>query len=455
MDNFYILYYIFIMNQLKIETFIKYIFPLLIFFIFCVNLFNYEIKFQHDATMHHNYIYNILTLNFSKIDVSYGIFYYILVSFIGFLISPLYFFDVIDPRIIFYLAIRITNIILFISFFLLIKNLSAKIFGKKNLYYYYLPYIIFSFGFINKTFFMARPENIMLPLSVVLITILWKSYKKSSIDNKSTIFFIFSGIILGSQKISGYLFLIICFLFLIFFLKNTKKVLQLILITFFSIFFYYWIHFLITDIPFYERPYGIDDSLLVGFENLKDNFKDLNLNPYSIFFNLSVTDAWESPLRDNHWTSMINILLLDIYGDYWNYGTFNYIREPNLSNLCLISINRFSLILGSIYFIVVLFSIIYLFVQIFKYLELYKKNIFFNIFICSVFLGSFLIFFFGALNELEFQKSGIFKFEYISFFFIYSAILVLTFIKDNIKINKIILNLFLMFAYFQILPIRC
>ena len=88
--------------------------------------------------MHHNYIYNILTLKFSKIDVSYGIFYYILVSFIGFLISPLYFFDVIDPRIIFYLAIRITNIILFISFFLLIKNLSAKIFGK-NLYYYYLP----------------------------------------------------------------------------------------------------------------------------------------------------------------------------------------------------------------------------------------------------------------------------------------------------------------------------
>ena len=152
---------------------------------------------------------------------------------------------------------------------------------------------------------------------------------------------------------------------------------------------------------------------------------------------------------------MINILLLDIYGDYWNYGTFNYIREPNLSNLCLISINRFSLILGSIYFIVVLFSIFYLFVQISYYLELYKKNIFFNIFICSIFLGSFLIFFFGALNELEFQKSGIFKFEYISFFFIYSAILVLTFIKDKININKIILNLFLMFAYFQILPIRC
>ena len=265
---------------------------------------------------------------------------------------------------------------------------------------------------------MARPENIMLPLSVVLITILWKSYKKSSIDNKSTIIFIFSGIILGSQKISGYLFLIICFLFLIFFLKNTKKVLQLILITFFQ-FFYYWIHFLITDIPFYERPYGIDDSLLVGFENLKDNFKDLNLNPYSIF-NFSVTEAWKVPLRDNHWTSMINILLLDIYGDYWNYGTFNYIREPNLSNLCLISINRFSLILGSIYFIVVLFSIIYLFVQIFKYLELYKKNIFFNINLFSVFSGSFLIIFIGALNELEFQKAEYSNLNIFHFFYLFS-----------------------------------
>src|SRR4029079_13380321 len=40
----------------------------------------------------------------------------------------------------------------------------------------------------------------------------------------------------------------------------------------------------------------------------------------SLFFKFNPLAAWQQPFRNAHKDSMLNILLIDMFGDYWRYG---------------------------------------------------------------------------------------------------------------------------------------
>jgi hypothetical protein len=43
-----------------------------------------------------------------------------------------------------------------------------------------------------------------------------------------------------------------------------------------------------------------------------------------LFINFDPIRAWQEPFRNNHRDSMLNILFIDMFGDYWRYGIDHY-----------------------------------------------------------------------------------------------------------------------------------
>ena len=130
--------------------------------IYLINSFNYDLKFQHDAQLHNYPIFHILNFNFDKIETPYGLIYYFFVSIFSIFSYPFYKLEIIDPRESFYLMIRISNFFLYTLSFLYTYKISKKIF-KNNFFISILPTIlIFAMAPVNRTFLMARPENLMI-----------------------------------------------------------------------------------------------------------------------------------------------------------------------------------------------------------------------------------------------------------------------------------------------------
>jgi len=297
---------------------------LIILFLFhLINNIYYDLSKQHDSWLHHYYIFHILNLNFNHIQSEYGIFYYLYVSVFAILTAPFYFLKIIEPRETFYLTIKIANIFLLIITILLFIRLSKKIFKYKEHLHYLPSCILFFYSFFNRTFFMARPENLIICFSVLVLI-----YTYDIFLNKNKFFklIIYSSII-AAQKVSGVIFVAILFFILLIFLKNKKVIIKVALSITSILTFYYIVHFFLTGVLFYqnsERLFGGYDS--VGL---------LNLNlPLNILYNFSFMDAWLNPLRDSQKLSMLNIIFLDYFGDYWNYGltNVNFLKFPKHVN---------------------------------------------------------------------------------------------------------------------------
>ena len=301
----------------------KLIIPIYLFFItiYLFNSFNYDLKFQHDAQLHNYPIFHILNLDFDKIETPYGLIYYFFVSFFSIFSYPFYKLQILDPRESFYLMVRISNFFLYSLSFLYSYKISKKIF-KNDIFISILPTIlIFSLAPIHRTFLMVRPENIIILFVLMSLYFLIKLLKNKNLNKNNYIILLISLFLVGSIKLNGFIYVLCFFTFLLFFYEKNIQIFKLSLLVFISIYIYYYIHSHISLLTVYDRPYNIDEAIKLDKVGLFNLGKDL-----SLFLNFSFIDAWQNTYKYSQADSMINTLLLDLYGDYYGYGIFNYFK---------------------------------------------------------------------------------------------------------------------------------
>ena len=413
---------------------------LFFFILYLTYFFNYNISKQHDVWLHHYYIFHILKLNFSNISSEYGIFYYLYTSCFSILTYPLYFFKIFEDRDIFYLTIRLSNLSLLIITLLIIFKISKEIFNFKDKQITLVFLLCFSFAFFNKTFFMARPENLMIPLSLIIIL---ETYRIIERDKPNYRIILPLLCILSAQKISGLIFSLVI-LSLLFIKKKNKDFYKFLLLFICGLISLYLIHYLITGVKFYEnsdRLFG--NSNLLGIIN--------NFDKFDIIYTFSIFDAWQNPLRDYHNYSIINILSLEFIGDYWRYGIFNN-SLFKVNETCLIILNRTSIISFYIFLIFVLSSMVNFFYLENKFTKSKNLIIFLGFFLVITGLSVILlaVFFRANLTDLD-----IVKFEYISYFLLPLVFNLVKFSETNNTCKIIIFFLISLGLYNNLLPLHC
>ena len=142
--------------------------------------------------------------------------------------------------------------------------------------------------------------------------------------------------LIGSTKMNGFYYLLCLFFFLLLFNKKICLNFKISVAVFISVFCYYLLHSQISLMSVYDRPYGIQfDSSVHG---LFKYGKDL-----SLFIKYSFIDSWNFPIKYSQSDTMLNILALDLYGDYYSYGIEKFKNN-------LIELNRKGLILSHIFF---------------------------------------------------------------------------------------------------------
>ncbi len=433
---------------------INYIFIFFITF-FLINLFNYDIKFQHDAQLHNYPIFSIINFDFTNIDTPYGLIYYSYVSIFSVIAYPFYFFDILSPRDSFYLMVRISNIILFILSFFLSIRLSKAIFREESFFLYLPTLLIFSLSSVQRSFFMARPENLIFTVIIFASYYIFKFFNEQKLEKKNFWILTISLFIIGSQKMNGFIYVFIFFSFCLFFIKNNKIVFKLSILVFSLIYIYYLCHYFVSDSSVYDRPYNLNEHMdSVGIFNLNKGLE--------IFYNFSFYESWIAPIRYAHSDSMLNTLFLDLFGDYYGYGVFNYLKNDGAMTKifidCLQGLNRVSLILSIIFFSIIVILIIN-FIKNFKMEN--PDNIFF-LFQIGQFLAGFLVLMLLAVNEYIGAKSSVFKWSYINFFLIqiiYPMNNYFVQINNGNALTKKILKgsiiVFIFIAQFQLMPFRC
>jgi hypothetical protein len=216
--------------------------------------------------------------------------------------------------------------------------------------------------------------------------------------------------------------------------------------------FYYIVHFFLTGVLFYqnsERLFGGYDS--VGL---------LNLNlPLNILYNFSFMDAWLNPLRDSQKLSMLNIIFLDYFGDYWNYGLTN-VKLFEISQTCKQIINKTSLVLSCVYLFLIIIATKSIFIKIIQSM-IYKKELKADskilIFQTILFYSSLSVLIAAGLLRYNPSDGDVFKNEYISFFLIYINFILAKKYFNNLNfLNVFIFLIFLIICVFNnFIPISC
>tara|TARA_B100000900_G_scaffold323293_1_gene282860 strand:+ start:6810 stop:8111 length:1302 start_codon:yes stop_codon:yes gene_type:complete len=411
-----------------------------IFFLYIYQFFNYNISKQHDVWLHHYYILNILKFNFSEITSEYGIFYYFYTACFSLITYPLYYFQILEEREVFYLTVRLSNLSLLTITFFIIYKICRDIFNFKYKQITLTILLCFSFAFFNKTFFMARPENLMIPVSLIIILETYKIINNKKITLK---IILPSLCILSAQKVSGLIFSLVILAFL-FFKQREKNYYKLILFFTCGLILLYLFHYLISGVKFYQnsdRLFG--DATSLGIIH--------NFDKFNVLYKFSLIDAWKNPLRDFQNYSLINILSLELIGDYWKYGVFNNIKF-NLNESCLIILNRISII----YFIIFLILIISLIIHFFNLEKKFSKSE------NSITLMMFILMFAGigviilaVFFRANFDDLDIVKYEYISYFIIPIIFVIVKFSAETPKYNILIYTLIGLGLYNNLLPIHC
>ena len=424
-------------KRIKIET----ILTLLLVLIFSNNLIDYELITQHDAALHHYPIFNLLTFNFSEISTPYGIFYYLYISFFAPIAFPFYKLEILNDRESFYLMIKISNFVLYFLSIIYSIKVSKLIFGKIN-YDYLLPVVfIFSISSLHRTFLMVRPENLIILLVLVSFIYLFRIMKQTEFKKKDIFIFSICLFLIGTTKINGFCYLLCLFFFLLIFNKKNFLIFKISIFVFTSIFFYYYLHNYISLMGVYDRPYGVE------FESPEHGLFKLGKD-LSLFINYSFIDSWNFPIKYSQSDTMLNILALDLFGDYYIYGIEKF-RDN------LVSLNRKSLILSHIFFMLFSLSLI---INSLNFTDIAKNNSLLMFFNLLVLAGIFLLITF-TIVEYYGEKNTTVKLEYINFFIIgssYSITYFLTRYKFQTfrKATIPFLIIYLIFCNLQLIPLK-
>ncbi len=414
------------------------IFVTIVLYLF--HLFNYNISKQHDVWLHHYYILNILQFNFSEINSEYGIFYYLYTACFSVITYPLYYFQILENRDIFYLTLRLSNLSLLTLTFFIIFKICREIFFFNNKQITLTILLCFSFAFFNKTFFMARPENLMIPISLVIIFEIYKIIEYNKINFK---IILPSLCILSAQKVSGLIFSLVVLSYL-YFKKKDNDCIKLVLFFVCGLIFLYLFHYLISGVKFYENSdHLFGDATSLGVIN--------NLDKFNVFYKFSLLDAWKNPLRDSQNYSIINILSLELIGDYWKYGIFNN-SKFNIDESCLINLNRISIFFFLIFAILIILILIHFFNL--KNKNSTSENSITLMIVILMFAGIGVIIL-AVFFRANFQDLDIVKYEYISYFILPITFIFVKFSKLGNKYVILIYTLICLGLYNNLLPLHC
>tara|TARA_B100000989_G_scaffold68299_1_gene47503 strand:+ start:6705 stop:8030 length:1326 start_codon:yes stop_codon:yes gene_type:complete len=428
----------------------KIIIVLSIWIFYIINILNYPLQFQHDTWLHHFELAKIMQFNFNDFKSEYGIPYYVFVSTFGIITYPMYFFDIIGLKEGLYLTIKLSNIFLVLITILIIIKFSEELISKKKDIIRFIPVLIFfALAPTERVFLMCRPETIMIPLTLISTYYFRKLFVGINLTNKHLLIFIISSVFLGLQKSTGFLFIIGMFGFALFFLKNLKNFPNYALTISFSIISYFFIHYILTGIPFYEiEEVRRNQMNITGFVN--GNYS------WEIFYKLNIIETFKYPVRDTISSidrpfelSIPYIFLIDLFGDYFLYGKFRYLDRYTYF-ACVHYLNKASIFISLIFFISI-------FIISFKtfYTSIKIKNYNFNFFLnLQIYYGVFIL---SIATFLRMSPTGaVIKLDYIIFFLSLTCI---SFAEklNNISIiqKRIIFLLSLILCFYSVEPFKC
>ena len=167
----------------------------------------------------------------------------------------------------------------------------------------------------------------------------------------------------------------------------------------------------------------------------------------SLFINYSFIDL-EFSNKYSQSDTMLNILALDLFGDYYIYGIEKF-RDN------LVSLNRKSLILSHIFFILFSLSLI---INSLNFTDIAKNNSLLMFFNLLVLAGIFLLITF-TIVEYYGEKNTTVKLEYINFFIIGSSYSITYFLtrykfQNFRKVTIPFLIIYLIFCNLQLIPLK-
>ena len=274
----------------------------------------FDITRQHDPMKHLLVLLGIV--NFEPYPSYNSPYYYI---FVGLLSSPfavLYKMHLIDSTTFFWLAVIWSSFIFKIFYFVSSLMLAQTLRFRFNEQFLFATFC-FLIPPVQRSLSMLRPENLILiltPLVCALLIKWWRAYRNGvPIMNFPNAYLIL--VILGlisAQKISGMILVGLLSICAFMFMGGP------------------WL----SRVLAVARPCLILAGILVALLSV-DKFSDgvsifehhayervqySNTPEMSVFTKINLKKAWDTPLRNHHADSMINILLIDLFGDYWQYG---------------------------------------------------------------------------------------------------------------------------------------
>lgn len=274
----------------------------------------FDISRQHDPSKHFSVLIGVV--NFEAFPSYNGPYYYILVAFVSAPFAALYRMHLISELTFVTLSVAwsgfVFQVVYIIGNFMFARVLRFSVSEQ----FFFVAFCIL-LPPVQRSFSMLRPENFILtltPFACVLLITWWRAIQNGVPTLRYPAQYLTLGILslIAVQKVSGLLlagalwfFLFLCSRGSLYF--RVQQLLHPTLILVAMILSLLTIDKLASGVSIFEHP-----------ANEQEDY--LHTPSLSVFTSVSIVNAWEEPLRNNQAGSMVNILLIDMFADYWQYG---------------------------------------------------------------------------------------------------------------------------------------
>ncbi|MCW8915712.1 MAG: hypothetical protein OQK24_07640 [Magnetovibrio sp.] len=170
---------------------------------------------------------------------------------------------------------------------------------------------------VQRTFLMLRPENLILvlaPLACALVIGWWRSYRNgvAMMQYPAAYPTLIALSFMAAQKITGAMLVVALWGCMILFMGGHWKQRVLNIIRPSLILLLMCVGLLGAD--------KLSSGVSIVEHHASERADHQHTPSLSVFTTIDLSKAWQEPLRNNHADSMINILVIDLFGDYWQYG---------------------------------------------------------------------------------------------------------------------------------------
>jgi hypothetical protein len=277
----------------------------------------FDITHQADPYFHHAYV--IAIVNLQGFEYYAAPYYYLVVALLSSPLAALSRFHLIDGPAFLALAAMWSNTVLLVLYAFGCMALARHLRFRPSERLIYVGLCCFV-PIVERAFSFLRPENLILmlaPWATIFILICWRAMRFSVPGLRNPAFWpaVASLGVMATQKMSGLAMVgglgILSVLLMrgplvrrLAWLWRPATVLTVVVVLLATV------HWLYSGIWFFEHPV---------YEPWRVNISA----PLSVFTNFDPVAAWDNPFRNTHKESMWNILFIDLFGDYWEYGYAN------------------------------------------------------------------------------------------------------------------------------------